>query len=52
MKGPRVGAEDVPVAVSPELEKLRASLQRFREVIRNLPENVLLKDLSSPPPKI
>jgi len=46
------GAEDVPVAVSPELEKLRSSLHRFREVVRNLPENVLLKDLSSAPSKI
>jgi len=33
------------VAETPELQNLRVSLDAFDEVLRNLPENTLLKDL-------
>ena len=42
----RAGTADVPVAETPELEKLRQSLDAFNQAIQALPENLLLKDLS------
>ena len=41
----KAGTQNVPVAESPELTKLRATLRVFEEVLKNLPENVLLRDL-------
>ena len=41
----RTGTKDIPVAETPELQNLRVSLEAFDEVLRNLPENTLLKDL-------
>lgn len=41
----KAGTKDIPVAETPELEKLRTSLNAFDEVLRNHPENTLLKDL-------
>ncbi len=48
----KAGTKDIPVAETPELENLRASLDAFNEVLRNLPENTLLKDLSALPVQI
>jgi membrane protein len=41
----KAGTKDIPVAETPELEDLRASLAAFDETLRNLPENTLLKDI-------
>jgi membrane protein len=43
----KAGTKDIPVAETPELEDLRASLAAFDKTLRNLPENTLLKDLSA-----
>jgi membrane protein len=48
----KAGTKDIPVAQTPELENLRASLNAFDDVLRNLPENALLKDSSVFPAKI
>jgi len=48
----KAGTKDIPVAETPELEHLRASLDAFDEALRNLPENTLLKDLSVLPRQI
>lgn len=45
----RAGTSDVPVAETPELEKLRGALRAFDLTIRKLPENRLLKDLGPVP---
>jgi membrane protein len=42
----KAGTNDVPVAQTPELEKLRGSLLAFEQTLQKLPENKLLKDLS------
>ncbi|MFH0985111.1 MAG: YihY/virulence factor BrkB family protein [Candidatus Omnitrophota bacterium] len=42
----KAGTHDIPIAQTPELEKLRASLLAFEHTIQKLPENKLLKDLS------
>ncbi len=42
----KAGTKDIPVAETPELENLRASLDAFDEVLRNHSENTLLKDLN------
>ncbi len=47
----RAGTRDIPVAETPELEKLREALLVFDQTIESLPENVLLKDLSAAPSK-
>jgi len=39
------GASDVPVARTPELEKLRTFLAVFNRTLRELPENKLLKEI-------
>jgi membrane protein len=41
----KAGTNNVPVAETPELEKLRASLVTFERALHKLPENKLLKDL-------
>jgi membrane protein len=41
----KAGTSDVPVAETPELEKLRGSLAAFDRALQKLPENKLLKDL-------
>lgn len=43
----KVGTQDVPVAETPELEKLRQSLAAFDRAVRSLPENWVLKDLKA-----
>lgn len=43
------GTQDVPVAESPELAKLRESLNAFDQAVQHIPENFLLKDLSKNP---
>ena len=48
----KAGTQDIPVAETPELESLRASLEAFDEVLRDLPENTLLKDLSVFPAQV
>lgn len=45
----KAGTKDIPIAETPELENLRVSLNVFDEVLQNLPENTLLKDLSPLP---
>ena len=45
----KTGTNDVPVAETPALEKLRGSLRAFECVIQKLPENKLLKDMSPVP---
>jgi membrane protein len=42
----KAGTRDIPIAETPELAALRASLDAFDKVLRDLPENVFLKDLS------
>ena len=42
----KAGTNEIPVAQTPELEKLRDSLLAFRRTLQKLPENRLLKDLS------
>jgi len=42
------GANDLPVLKCPELERLQDSLAAFQHVLEALPENRLLKDLSTP----
>lgn len=42
----KAGTHDIPVAQTPELEKLSGSLLAFERTIQKLPENKLLKDLS------
>ena len=42
----KAGTHDIPVAQTPELEKLRGSLLAFEGALRKMPENKLLKDLS------
>jgi len=39
------GTTDIPVLDSPELQKLRSSLDAFSRALRDSPANVLLKDL-------
>lgn len=46
------GGADVPVAETRELQQLRESLEAFQQTLRQLPENVLLKDVSAAPVKI
>jgi membrane protein len=41
----KAGTSNVPVAETPELEKLRGSLLVFGQTLQKLPENKLLKDL-------
>ena len=41
----KAGTQDIPVAETPELESLRASLEAFDKALRKLPENTFLKDL-------
>ncbi len=41
----KAGTSDVPVAKTPELEKLRGSLLAFERTLQKLPENKLLRDL-------
>ena len=41
----KAGTSDVPVAETPELEKLRGALLTFGQTLQKLPENKLLKDL-------
>jgi membrane protein len=41
----KAGTSDIPVAETPELEKLRKSLAAFDLTLQKLPENKLLKDL-------
>ncbi len=48
----KAGTHDIPVAETPELASLRVSLNAFDEVLRNLPENTLMKDLSVLPARI
>ena len=43
------GTQDIPIAETPELERLRSSLNVFDETLRKLPENTLLKDMSALP---
>jgi hypothetical protein len=43
----KAGTKDIPVAETPELKNLRASLKAFDEILRSLPENTLLKDLNT-----
>jgi membrane protein len=45
----KAGTTEVPVAKTPELEKLRGSLAAFDRALQKLPENKLLKDLSFVP---
>ena len=45
----KAGTKDIPVAETPELVNLRASLEAFDKALRNLPENTLLKDLNARP---
>ncbi len=42
----KAGTNDIPVAQTPELEKLKGSLLAFEKALQKLPENKLLKDLS------
>ncbi len=41
----KAGTQDVLSVDTPELEKLRESLEAFDLVVKNLPENIALKDL-------
>jgi membrane protein len=41
----KAGTNDIPVAQTPELEKLRGALLAFEKTLQKLPENKLLKDL-------
>jgi membrane protein len=41
----KAGTSNIPVAETPELEKLRGSLAVFAQTIQKLPENKLLKNL-------
>lgn len=43
----KAGTKDIPIAETPELENLRASLAAFDKVLQNLPENTRLKDLGA-----
>lgn len=45
----KAGTQDIPVAETWELEKLRHSLLVFEQAVRELPENILLKDFSERP---
>lgn len=40
------GTNDIPVAQTQELERLRKSLAAFDNALRKLPENILLKDIA------
>jgi len=40
----KAGTKDIPVAETPEIDALRASLDAFDKALQDLPENVLLKD--------
>lgn len=42
----KAGSAKVPVAETPEIERLRGSLAAFDRAVQKLPENKLLKDLS------
>jgi len=46
------GSEDIPVAETSELIKLRGSLIAFEDAVRVLPQNVLLRDLNLPASRI
>ncbi len=48
----KTGTEDIPVAESPELKKLRDSLQTFEAALEDLPDNLALKNLSPASSKI
>jgi len=41
----RSGTSDIPIAQTPELERLKAALAAFARTVEQLPENKLLKDL-------
>ncbi len=43
----KAGTTNVPVAKTPELEKLQASLAAFERALQKLPENQLLKNLNA-----
>lgn len=43
----KAGTNEVPVAESPEIVKLRAALLSFEQVLKNSAQNVLLKDLTN-----
>ncbi len=45
----KAGTKEIPVAETPELEHLRASLDAFDKVLQILPENTLLRDFSFNP---
>lgn len=44
------GTQDIPIPETPEITKLRESLQAFEDALENSPSNLNLKDLSSVPP--
>lgn len=48
----KAGTKDIPVAETPALQNLRASLDIFNETLQNLPENTLLKDLNHSKPSV
>ena len=48
----KAGTKDIPVAETPDLENLRASLNAFDETLRNHSKNVLLKNLRALPVEI
>jgi len=43
----KAGTSNIPVAKTPELEKLRGALLSFEKTLQKLPENKRLKDLTS-----
>jgi len=43
----QAGTQNVPVAESPELDRLRRSLEAFSHALEDLPENVALKNISA-----
>ncbi len=43
------GSAEVPVASSPELDKLREAMHAFDETVKTIPENWVLKDLTGAP---
>ena len=48
----KAGTQNIPVAESQELDKLRASLSAFEDAVRRLPENALLPDTVNPRQKL
>lgn len=45
----KAGMQDIPVAKTPELEKLHEALRVFDRALENLPQNVFLKDMKPVP---